>query len=89
MVGRFTQRDGTVMATDTGALNFGMIYPDDGRPAARRMAGLTKVGAGNMVAGLTGRLTAVMAADTVAGDTAVVEGRAGEAVGVVAIVTGI
>ena len=54
MVGRFTQRDGTVMATDTGALNFGMIHPYNGRPGVRNVAGLTKVGAGNVVARLSG-----------------------------------
>ena len=54
VVGRFTQRDGTVMATDTGALNFGMIHPYNGRPGVRNVAGLTKVGAGNVVARLSG-----------------------------------
>ena len=89
MVGRFTQSNGAVVATDTGALNFSMVYPNHLRPTARSMAGLAEVGAGNMVTRFTGRLTAVMAADTVAGDTTVVEGRAGEAIGVVAVIAGI
>ena len=89
MVGRFTGRLAAVVATDTGALNFSMVYPNHWRPTARSMAGLAEVGAGNMVTRFTGRLTAVMAADTVAGDTTVVEGRAGEAIGVVAVIAGI
>ena len=53
------------------------------------MAGLAEVGAGDMVGRFTGRLAAVVAADTVTGDSAVVEGCAGEAVGVVAVIAGI
>jgi len=53
------------------------------------MTGLTGIAAGDMVAGLAGGLAAVMTADAVAGDTAVIEGGTGETVGVVAIVTGI
>jgi len=51
------------------------------------MAGFAGVGAGNVITGFPGGLTSVMAADAVTGNTAVVEGRAGEAVGVVAILT--
>ena len=53
------------------------------------MAGLTTVGGRNMVTGFAGGLTAVVAGDTVAGDTAVIKDRIGKRVGVVAILTGI
>ena len=42
-----------------------------------------------MVTGFAGGLTAVVAGDTVAGDTAVIKDRIGKRVGVVAILTGI
>jgi len=89
VVGRFARRNATVMTTDTAALNFSMIHPDDWRPAAWRMAGLAEVGAGDMVGRFARRLTAVVTADTVTGDAAVVEGRTSEAVGVVAVIAGI
>jgi len=53
------------------------------------VAGLTGIAAGDMVAWFTGCLAAVVTAHTVAGDAAVIEGGTGEAVGVVAIITGI
>jgi len=87
VVGRFTQGDGTVMTADTGALYLGVIDSGYRRPPTWCMAGFAGVGAGNVITGFPGGLTSVMAADAVTGNTAVVEGRAGEAVGVVAILT--
>ena len=53
------------------------------------MTGFTDVTGVDVVCGFTGCIGAVMAADTVAGHTAVIKGRTGECTGVVAIFTGI
>ena len=53
------------------------------------MAGLTAVGGGDVVTRFTRRIVAVVARNTVTRYTAVIEGRVGERVGVVAILTGI
>ena len=53
------------------------------------MTRLTTVGGGDVIARFTGRIVAVMAGNTVAGHTAVIERGTRKGVGVVAIVTGI
>ncbi len=53
------------------------------------MTRLTTVGGGDVVTRFTGRIVTVMAGDTVAGHTAVIERGTRKGIGVVAIVTGI
>ena len=53
------------------------------------MAGLTTVGGGDVVTRFTGRIVAVVARNTVARYTAVIESGPRKRIGIVAIVTGI
>ena len=53
------------------------------------MAGLTGVGGGDVVTRFTGRIVAVVARNTITGDTAVIKRGTRKGIGVVAIVTGI
>ena len=89
MVRRLAGRRVAVMAAEAGPQHIGMIDANDWRKQVSAVTGLAGIGRVDMTIVLANGLRPVVAGYAVAGYTAVIEHRAGPAIGGMAVITGV